>query len=397
MFLSKNISILRKRKGLSQEKFAEKIGESSRGTVAKWETGETKPSIEQIDSMAQFFDVSLDQLVRYDFSKNETYDAIDNSKEIVKLISGMLHGNEDILKFVDVKVLIGVVIDLTLSKAEAEEAIDKRRAVALYMEAGALGEQKAYERAYHLVEELLNGIGKIKSEEELDRAIMYVNKNIEDINLSECDYKRVKELYDKSLEQIDDQIRQYDILCCCVMKAYLIKTFDKEQEKNKKVEKFIEYCLNEINCYSEKEIVVLSLYILDDYRTNRAFKKIKNNEDVIKNILNVTWDLYHIRLIEQIMLYDNLNKKDEIILSYFGTADKGLIDVMQINPAKAVVIMDNKIYIIHQINIENVCKKQELLDNAYNNDYLREKKIKNINFSEMRKQLEFQILSKVCN
>lgn len=171
MFLSKNISILRKRKGLSQEKFAEKIGESSRGTVAKWETGETKPSIEQIDSMAQFFDVSLDQLVRYDFSKNETYDAIDNSKEIVKLISGMLHGNEDILKFVDVKVLIGVVIDLTLSKAEAEEAIDKRRAVALYMEAGALGEQKAYERAYHLVEELLNGIGKIKSEEELDRAI----------------------------------------------------------------------------------------------------------------------------------------------------------------------------------------------------------------------------------
>ena len=121
--------------------------------------------------MAQFFDVSLDQLVRYDFSKNETYDAIDNSKEIVKLISGMLHGNEDILKFVDVKVLIGVVIDLTLSKAEAEEAIDKRRAVALYMEAGALGEQKAYERAYHLVEELLNGIGKIKSEEELDRAI----------------------------------------------------------------------------------------------------------------------------------------------------------------------------------------------------------------------------------
>lgn len=58
------------------------------------------------------------------------------------------------------------------------------------------------------------------------------------------------------------------------------------------------------------------------------------------------------------MLYDNLNKKDEIILSYFGTADKGLIDVMQINPAKAVVIMDNKIYIIHQINIENVCKNK---------------------------------------
>ena len=167
----------------------------------------------------------------------------------------------------------------------------------------------------------------IQSYVKLDN-IKYVNRYIEDINLSECDYKRVKQIYDKSLKQIDDSIRQYDIICCCVMKAYLIKTFDEETDKNKKVEKFIEYCLNEINCYLEKEIIILSLYIQDDYRTNRAFKKIKNNEDVIKNILNVTWDIYHIRLIEQIMLYDNLNKRDQIILSYFGTADKGLIDVI---------------------------------------------------------------------
>lgn len=77
------------------------------------------------------------------------------------------------------------------------------------------------------------------------------------------------------MKQIDDSIRQYDIICCCVMKAYFIKTFDEETDKNKKVEKFIEYCLNEINCYLEKEIIILSLYIQDDYRTNRAFKKIK--------------------------------------------------------------------------------------------------------------------------
>ena len=236
----------------------------------------------------------------------------------------------------------------------------------------------------------------IQSYVKLDN-IKYVNRYIEDINLSEFDYKRVKQIYDKSLKQIDDSIRQYDIICCCVMKAYLIKTFDEETDKNKKVEKFIEYCLNEINCYLEKEIIILSLYIQDDYRTNRAFKKIKNNEDVINNILNVTWDIYHIRLIEQIFLYDNLNKRDQIILSYFGTADKGLIDVMQINPVKAVIIIDNKLHVVHQMNIENVCKKQELLNNAYYNNHLREMKIKNINFSEMRKQLEFQILSKVCS
>lgn len=58
------------------------------------------------------------------------------------------------------------------------------------------------------------------------------------------------------------------------------------------------------------------------------------------------------------MLYDNLNKRDQIILSYFGTADKGLIDVMQINPVKAVIIIDNKLHVVHQMNIENVCKNK---------------------------------------
>lgn len=53
----------------------------------------------------------------------------------------------------------------------------------------------------------------IQSYVKLDN-IKYVNRYIEDINLSECDYKRVKQIYDKSLKQIDDSIRQYDIICC---------------------------------------------------------------------------------------------------------------------------------------------------------------------------------------
>ena len=37
---------------------------------------------------------------------------------------------------------------------------------------------------------------------------------------------------------------------------------------------FIKYCLDVLNCYLEKEIVILSLYIMDDNRTHRVFKKI---------------------------------------------------------------------------------------------------------------------------
>lgn len=171
MYLSKNISVLRKNLGLSQERFAEKIGEGSRGTVAKWETGETKPNIEQIERIADFFNVSIDQLVKYDFSKTETFEAIAAHKNAANLISEMLQGNEKILELVDIEVLVKVIRNLKMSKAESEEGIDKRSAVAWYMEAGALGERKGYEKAYYLVDGLLDEVGDISDERELDNAI----------------------------------------------------------------------------------------------------------------------------------------------------------------------------------------------------------------------------------
>lgn len=149
-----------------------------------------------------------------------------------------------------------------------------------------------------------------------------------------------------------------------------------------------------LNCYLEKEIVILSLYIMDDSRTHKTFKKLKNNSDIIKNILNVTWDIYHIKLIENIMLCDNMKNTERVILSYFGTADNGIIDAMQINPVKAFVIIDDYPVSIHQMNIKDVCKNEELLENGYLNANIRGKKIKELNFGKIREQLESEILDK---
>lgn len=190
--------------------------------------------------------------------------------------------------------------------------------------------------------------------------IPLINGDFENIYLSSKDYMRIKQIYDMALDQIDETLEQFNFVCCCVMKAFLIKTYDIVLDKSKKVEKFIDYCLNVLNCYVEKEIVILSLYIMDDSRTQKTFKKLKNNSDIIKNILNVTWDIYHIRLIEQIMLWDNMKNTERIILSYFGTADNGIIDAMQINPVKAFVIIDDYPVSIHQMNIKDVCKNEEL-------------------------------------
>ncbi|MBB6447120.1 helix-turn-helix domain-containing protein [Bacillus benzoevorans] len=58
-----NIRVLRKKQKWSQEQLAEKVN-VSRQTVAKWENGEALPDIYKCQVLADFFQVSLDQLSR---------------------------------------------------------------------------------------------------------------------------------------------------------------------------------------------------------------------------------------------------------------------------------------------------------------------------------------------
>ena len=68
MTFGEKLTGLRKREGLSQEALAEQLG-VSRQAVAKWETGETTPDLSNCLALAQFYDVSLDDLVRFDSTK----------------------------------------------------------------------------------------------------------------------------------------------------------------------------------------------------------------------------------------------------------------------------------------------------------------------------------------
>lgn len=62
--LAKNIQLLRKRAKLSQEELAEIAG-TSRQTVSKWENGESIPDVIACDKMAEYFSVSLHDLLHY--------------------------------------------------------------------------------------------------------------------------------------------------------------------------------------------------------------------------------------------------------------------------------------------------------------------------------------------
>jgi transcriptional regulator with XRE-family HTH domain len=63
--IASNLRFLRSQKRLTQEEVAERIG-VTRQAVAKWERGESLPDLLNCEALAELFDVSLDNLVRYD-------------------------------------------------------------------------------------------------------------------------------------------------------------------------------------------------------------------------------------------------------------------------------------------------------------------------------------------
>ena len=66
--IATNLRFLRNKHSMSQEAVAEKIN-VSRQAVAKWESGETLPDIMNCDALAVLFDVSLNDLVRFNPEK----------------------------------------------------------------------------------------------------------------------------------------------------------------------------------------------------------------------------------------------------------------------------------------------------------------------------------------
>lgn len=63
--LSKNLLILRKLNGFSQEEVAERIG-VSRQAVAKWENGATMPDIVNCVALSTLYNVSVDELITFE-------------------------------------------------------------------------------------------------------------------------------------------------------------------------------------------------------------------------------------------------------------------------------------------------------------------------------------------
>lgn len=78
MTFGEKLKAARKESGLSQEQLAEKMS-VSRSAVAKWESDNGMPDVNNLKVMAQLLDVSVDYLLDEDEKRclNETKEAVD--------------------------------------------------------------------------------------------------------------------------------------------------------------------------------------------------------------------------------------------------------------------------------------------------------------------------------
>ena len=63
MEFNEKLQLLRRTKGISQEKLAEEIG-VSRQVISKWEEGDEIPDMHGLMALSDWFNVSLDELLR---------------------------------------------------------------------------------------------------------------------------------------------------------------------------------------------------------------------------------------------------------------------------------------------------------------------------------------------
>ena len=84
---------LRKEKGITQEQFAEQLGVSGR-TVSRWETGNNMPDISLLVAIAEFFEVSIPEVIHGERKSENMNEEI---KEVAETLSDYASTEKEIM------------------------------------------------------------------------------------------------------------------------------------------------------------------------------------------------------------------------------------------------------------------------------------------------------------
>ncbi len=186
--------------------------------------------------------------------------------------------------------------------------------------------------------------------------------------MTEEDYNRAKLIYELGINSRENvkKLNSFYGLCCCIGKAMLLKNIANKTTEEKIID-LILYCEGTLSCIFEKEIVILSRYLSDDPMVSKQFEKLRKTKlGYDERIKNVAWDLYHIRLLEEMFLNDNSVMGRDEALPYYASADQGLLNSFRLNPLKGFVFLEGSIsYPVNFLKLEDVCKNETVIQNVH--------------------------------
>ena len=107
---------LRREKGITQEELAEKLGVSGR-TISRWETGSNMPDISLLVEIAEFFDVSIPEIIKGERKSENMQEEI---KEVAKTMSDYASAEKEKLlksiRYMSILGLIALVVHMALGE-----------------------------------------------------------------------------------------------------------------------------------------------------------------------------------------------------------------------------------------------------------------------------------------
>ena len=119
---------LRRKKGITQEELAEKLGVSGR-TISRWETGSNMPDISLLLEIAAFFDVSIPEIIKGERKSENMQEEV---KEIAETMSDYASAEkEKLLKSIRYMSILGLIA-LLIHMALEETGVYDRNSVFRY-------------------------------------------------------------------------------------------------------------------------------------------------------------------------------------------------------------------------------------------------------------------------
>lgn len=92
--LGKNIKEFRLEKGLTQKELAENIG-VTQGTIHFWEQEINEPSSGYIVKLAEYFNISTDELLSYE-KKNKNYSLPPKLEKLIRAFNSLTENQQDL-------------------------------------------------------------------------------------------------------------------------------------------------------------------------------------------------------------------------------------------------------------------------------------------------------------